>query len=497
MTRLFLLLVIAAGLLGAGPLAAQTVAIRDVALVPLDSARAVPGQTVVVRGGVIDAVGASGEVEVPPEATVIDGRGMYLMPGLADMHAHLTHPEAAYYADDNRASLALMLAHGVTTARVMWGSPGLVAFRDSVRRGEILGPSLSLASPFFQGRADSLGAWEAEEAAGDPAILRVGTEADGRAAARYAREAGYDLAKPYDWISPEAYRGLLDEAEALGLPVGGHVPRTVGLARVLLDGRQGTIEHASAFAPLAEAAGSPVRDSSQWYHQYFGRYAHYSPEKLDAIAEVVAASGIWVVPTVLTSEGPSAPRDTMLVRATDPQTVRYTPEAQRALWRGYIDGFATNYARWGVDLGAARGFALALVRALHARGARLLLGTDDTPAMRPHGIAVHREMALWAEAGLPPLAILRAATLDARRYLREAGIAEGTGEIAPGQRADLVLLRADPLADVANAREIEAVVAGGRLLTRADLDAMLASVEALYATTPAPAAPEASGAESP
>ena len=476
MNRL-LLLALAVGLASAAR--AQPLALVDVSLVPLDSARSIPHQTVLVDGDRIVALGPTRSVDVPDGARVVDGRGRFLMPGLADMHAHLTHPETTYYAEDNRSSAALLLAHGVTTARVMWGTPGVLAFADSLRRGLVPGPRVTVASPLLQGRPDTAGAWRPGD--GDPAIWRVRTEADGRAAARHARTAGYDYVKVYNEIPPEAYAGVLAEAEALSVPVVGHVPAGVGLATVLADGRQRSAEHLDVFRALAERSDSPARDSTQWYHRYFGSFAYADPERLDVLAALVAAEGTWIVPTVLTTEWYSGPQPDMLARLASPDVVRYTAPAQRASWRRYAEGFATSYARWGVDMTAERAFALLALGALHRRGVNLMLGTDATPAMSPQGIAVHEEMGLWAEAGVPPLDVLRAATLAPARYLREMGLAERPEGIAVGAPADLLLLDADPLMDVAHARRIAAVIARGRLFDRAALDALLADVEGRYA----------------
>ncbi|MEO0558099.1 MAG: amidohydrolase family protein [Bacteroidota bacterium] len=462
---------------------AQPIAIVDVALVPLDSARVIPHQTVILNGDRIVAIGPNPAVDVPADAYIVDGSGRFLMPGLADMHAHFSHPETMYYAENNQASAALLLAYGVTTARVMWGTPGVLAFADSVREGHIPGPRVTVASPFLQSRADTAGPWDPREA-GDPAVWRVRTEADGRAAARHAYATGYDYIKAYNEIPMEAYEGVLAESEALGVPVVGHVPRAVGLAGVLADGRQRSLEHLDVFRSLAERSDSPARDSTQWYHRYFGSFDYADPERLDVLAALVAAEGTWVVPTALTAEWYGGPQPDMLARLASPDVVRYTAPGQRELWRRYAEGFALNYAQWGLDMTANRSFALLTLAALHRRGVNLMVGTDATPAMSPQGLAVHEEMALWAEAGIPPLGILRAATLAPARYLREFGLEEGPAGLSVGAVADLVLLTENPLIDVAHARRIDAVVARGHLFHREALDALLTRVEQRYANTP-------------
>ena len=457
----------------------RPLAFVDVALVPLDSARVVEHQTVVVRAGRIERVGSAGEVAVPADAQRVDGRGRFLMPGLADMHTHLAHPETdQFYADDNRQALALFLAHGVTTVRSMWGSPGLLALRDSLRRGDVLGPRMLTASPFVDGR----GQYDDASTFKDETWRLVAETPDAaRSAVREVHAAGYDFVKVYSSLSLPAYRAVLDEAEAVGIPVVGHVPWSVGLARVLTDPRQASVEHYSPFFGLAEASDSPIRDSTAWWWRGFGPPAYAAPERIAVLADVAAASGIWFSPTLLISEWSSAPQPRTLARLDDPDLIRYTPPAQRAGWRDQAEGFATNYARWGVDMGAQRTFALALARALHASGANVMLGTDDTPALVPHGAAVHDELALWVEAGLTPFEALRLATVNAHAFLREHGRGGGTGTLREGEPADLVLLRADPLADVAHARQIEGVAVRGRYLDRARLDGLLAGVERAYA----------------
>ena len=471
----------------AAPASAQPVAIVDVALVPLDSARTLPHQTVVVDGDRIVAVGPADAVAVPDGARVVDGRGRFLMPGLADMHLHLAFPGSLSSAEDNRATFALLLAHGVTSVRNLWGTPEVLALRDRVEAGELFGPRVWTSGPFVVARPDTLaGPWSPDEveASGSPYLL-ARTEADGRAIARYHVAAGYDMVKVHNYTTAAAWRGLTDEGARLGLPVVGHAGWSVGFPTVLTSGRQNTLEHYDAFAPLAQSVDSPARTAEAWYDRWAGAYAHVSRERLALLAELAAASEMWFVPTALVAEWYSGPQPDMVARLTDPEVLRFTSAAQRDRWREYVQGFATNYAGWGIDMSLERAFALALVQALHRAGAKVMIGSDAPATMVPQGTATHDEMALWAEAGVPPLAVLRAATAEPARYLRQSGLASGASGLAVGAPADLVLLRADPLLDVGNARQIDAVVARGRLFDRAALDALLADAERIYAA-PAP-----------
>ena len=462
-----------------GPESEGPVAFVGVSLVPMDSARVVPDQTVVVEGGRIIAVGPAPQTAVPDGAEVVDGRGRYLMPGLADMHVHLTHPEpGGYYHESNRASFDLLLANGVTTVRNMWGSPGLLALRDSVAAGLVLAPRFTTTGPFVEDRDGDLpGPWSLSELESNPLTLHVRTEADGRAVARYHADAGYDYVKVRDRIPAAAYRGLTDEAARLGLPVVGHAPWAVGLGAVLTQGRQSSVEHFAPFAGLAERSDSPARSAEEWYDRVWGTYAHDDPERVSLLAQLTAASRVWATPTLFVSEWYGGPQPDMLARLRDPDVVRYTSAAQRESWREYAEGFATNYARWGLDMEAERAFGLRMVRALDGAGARLLLGTDATPAFGVQGMAVHEELVLMVEAGLTPFAALRTATVNAQTYLRESGFSTSSGTVRVGEPADLVLLGANPLDDIGHARQIEAVVIRGRYLDRARLDGLLVEAE--------------------
>ena len=461
----------------------QPLAIIDVVLVPLDSARAIPHQTVVVRGGRIVALGSSASVTVPEGARVVDGRGRFLMPGLADMHMHLAFEGSPGSAEDNRATLALLLAHGVTTVRNLWGTPETLALRDAVASGDVLGPRIWTSGPFVIGRPDSLaGLWAPDEVgASDPAYLLARTEADGHAVARYHVAAGYDMVKVHHNTPAPVWRGLTDEGRRLGIPIVGHAPPAVGNAAVLVSGRQSSIEHYNPFVYLAQPTDSPARTAEAWYDRIFSPYRSVDSERLALLAELAAASETWFVPTAVVAEWYSGPQPDMAARIDDPEVARYTSAAQRGRWREYAEGFATYLAPWGIDMSLERPFALALVRALHGAGAKTMIGSDAPATMVTQGAGVHDEMALWAEAGVPPLAVLRAATIEPARYLRQAGLADGPSGLAVGAVADLVLLRANPLADVAHARQIEAVVTRGRLLDRARLDVLLDTAERIYA----------------
>jgi len=450
----------------------------------MDTERQLEGQTVIVHDGRIERMGPVSEVAIPADARQIDGRGRFLMPGLVDMHVHLTPAESdppLYEAND--ASLALLVAHGVTTIRNLWGTPSILALQKRVQSGDVVGPRITTSGPLVDGRPASLRGtpWSPVELATRPLALYIGTPEDAREAVRYHVHAGYDLVKVYDGLSEAAYWALVDEAEAWGLSVVGHVPRAVGLAALLTRRpAQATVEHAEAFAALAEADDSPARTESDPLMREPLQMAHASSDKLTLIAELVTARGLAVTPTLLVT-------DRMRGRPSRTDSVLASPAAamtsarQRGAWRSRAAGVPTTLDRQGAPLDSAHAFGLALVRALDAADALLLLGTDAPTSVAPQGAAVHDELALFVEAGVTPYRALRAATVAAHDVLRTAGLSDASGQIAVGEPADLVLLGANPFDDIHAVRQLDGVALRGRWLDADELTALREVASSTYA----------------
>ena len=201
---------------------------ENVNVIPMDRERVLRGQTVVVRDGLISEVGDARKVRVPPGAERIDGRGKYLLPGLVDMHTHL-------FTDDDFPEelagdeLAVMLANGVTTVRLMIGTPEHLVMRRQVEAGELLGPTLYVASPQLAGRKYGGGTFNGRV---------VKTPEEARAAVRDFKAAGYDFIKLTTEITPEVYDAATEAAKASGIRIVGHVDLRVGLRRALAAGHQ-------------------------------------------------------------------------------------------------------------------------------------------------------------------------------------------------------------------------------------------------------------------
>lgn len=213
------------------------VAFVDVNVVPMDGAAVLEHRTVIVEGDRIARIAPAGEVTPRPGVTAIDGRGRYLMPGLADMHAHYQSKECA----------ALFLANGVTTVRVMWGRPHHLKERDRIARGERIGPAMVCAGNIVDGDPPT---WGGMTSIGDPAEADAAVEAQHR--------QGYDFVKVYNLLSPIVFDAIIEAAGRRNMQVAGHLPAAVSIEHALRAG-MASIEHTQGLLKEIQGAASPMR----------------------------------------------------------------------------------------------------------------------------------------------------------------------------------------------------------------------------------------------
>lgn len=428
---------------GRGP-EEPTVAFVDVNVVPLDSERVLDRQTVVVRGGSIVAIGPAATVPVPAHAHVLDGRGKYLMPGLADMHTHLVREE----------DMLLYVARGVTTVRNMWGAPVHVAWRERIARGSLVGPTIVTAGPIVDGA--------------DPThdgSLVVRNAEDAKQAIALHQRAGYDFVKIYSDLSVPAFEALAVLAKDAGLPVVGHVPRPVGLRRAIDDGQR-SIEHLSAFNEALQKDDSPV--AGKFDRASRARKLDFIDDaKLAPLVTRIRERGAWVCPTRVVmnvNDSPAALKE----RLAHPE-MKYVGGYELAIWETELDRSADRIA---ADA-RTNAFGDRIITALHEGHTNLLVGTDTANPFVVPGFSVHEELALLVRGGLTPYEALSAATRRSAEFLGKSDF----GTIAVGKRADLVLVDGNPLADVREADRITGVMVRGRWLGKPELAALLATVE--------------------
>jgi imidazolonepropionase-like amidohydrolase len=411
----------------------ETTAFVNVNLLLLDDDRVVADETVLVRDGRIAAVGQ----KAPAGARIIDGRGKFLMPGLADMHVHLVREN----------DLALFVARGVTTVRNMWGAPMHLEWKERVKKGELLGPTLYTAGPIVDG----------EDPGHDGSLVLTAPEAAPRVVQLH-KNLGYDFIKIYGGLPAPVFAPLMAAARAAGIPVVGHIPHAVSLWEAADAGMQ-SYEHMTGLLDALQPSPSAKATREE-------KLARADESKLAALGEKLREKNLWSCPTEVVKIFYGLSEAQVRERLARPE-MRYVPACDRAVWEPEPDDPAHPKKPEGLD-GRA-------IFALHEKGARFLAGTDNMNPLVVPGFSLHEELRLLHEHGLSAREALRAATRDAAEFLHQA---DEFGSLKVGQRADLLLLDKNPLEDLAHSEHIAGVMVRGRWLPKSDLDAMLEKIAA-------------------
>jgi Amidohydrolase family len=405
---------------------AGAVAITNVTVIDVLSGAKQPGVTVVTKGGEIAEVGRG--LPVPRGAVRIDGAGKFLIPGLWDMHSH------------NQAtgteSLDLYLAHGVVGTRDMGSDLDfIIPLRDRIRRGEVSGPEIVAAGPMLDNAPAD---W--------PYRRRVTNAQEAREAVRDLKRRGVDFIKVHNNTPREVFFAIAGEAPKLGLPFAGHIPFAVTIAEGAASGMR-TVEHFSESRVFRECAGTTQP---------------YDAGRCRPLFDELATRGIWQTPTLAFFRAlPDVFSGKPMPHA------EYATDSLLELTRKNIEVSKLDERALSLIRSFSR-TSLTVVRDMLPRGNAFLAGCDGSVP----GFCLHDELQILTEAGLSPLQAIQAATINPARLL---GREKTQGSIAAGKRADLVLLEADPVAEIVNTRRIAAVVVRGRLLSKTDIDRIIAS----------------------
>ena len=418
----------------------EPVILEQVRLVDVASGQVAEPADLAVQHGSILPPGSE-----PDGAIRVPAAGMYLIPGLAEMHAHV--PPQRVGEQQILDTLMLYLAHGITTIRGMLGEPAHLVLRQQLASGEVIGPRLLTSGPSFNNNTIASPAAAAD---------RV----------RAQSEAGYDLLKLHPGLWPEAFQAIAQTAEALGIDYSGHISVAVGLDRVLASS-QGSIDHLDGYGQEL------VPPDHALYGTDPGLFAvnlteAMDPARIPELARRTAEAGIANVPTQsLIENWAVGDVDELMARPA----MRWIPEATRAQWREGIERIRSRMPpESGEQFVEVR---RQLIGALHEAGAPILLGADAPQILSIPGDAIHHELEIYVASGLSPAEALATGTINVARYL---GQPERYGCLQPGCVADLVLLRANPLEEISHSRSIEGVMRAGRWFDRDALDRMLEDI---------------------
>jgi imidazolonepropionase-like amidohydrolase len=390
-------------------------------VIPMNAETVLAGQTVIVRDGRIAAIDT--ETELDGIDHVIDATDHYLIPGLAEMHAHVPPPEESAYLQD---VLWLWLLNGVTTIRGVLGHDSHLQLRDELETHRVAGPRFYASGPSLRG-----------------------TTVDGpdhaRERVREQHAAGYDLIKLHPGLGRDEFDAIADEARRVGIDIVGHVSLDVGLRHALASGQR-TIEHLDGYVHALVDDAAAHGDAAE---SFFGvnLMPHVERDRIPELVQATRDAGAWLVPTETLFENVATPVEELMVRPE----LRYLPRELLARYERSVAAIGAN-----PHLPAMLELRKSLIGTLHDAGVPILLGSDSPQIFNVPGFSIHRELEAMVAAGLSPFQALVTGTVNPARHFDN-----NAGTLEVGRDADIVMLRANPLDDIRNSSEIAGVMVRG------------------------------------
>jgi len=448
-----------ARLLAQKPSSDAPLVLKNVTVVDVRTGMLQPDQTVIIEGNHITFVGPTKAVKFSGRAQLVDGRNLFVIPGLWDMHVHLVLGD--WFPDAQEISLPLLVANGVIGVRDMGSELGIVqGWRNEIESGRLIGPRIRTSGPMLDGPKPRF-----------PSSIAIATPEDGRRAVADLKRRGADFIKLQSLIPREGVFAIAEESKKQEITFEGHVPDSVRASEMSEAGMK-SFEH---LIGIFEGS-SPAEDDFLKGNKTEGRFlATYDSARARSLALILATNQTWQCPTLVWERGGN------LIDASDfskDARVKYVPGSWRTkTWKRFTEEITQGYGT--DDLATRRKFIekeLEVVGMLHKAGVPFVAGTD-TPAgvhIFP-GFSLHEELQRFVAAGFTPVEALQTATLNPARFF---GMEDQLGSVEKGKLADLVLLKANPLDDIANTQKIAAVIVNGSYFSSKDLERMLAGVEA-------------------
>jgi imidazolonepropionase-like amidohydrolase len=440
------------------PSPSDLLVLDNVTVVDVRTGTLQPEQAVILERNHIFSMGPSKSAKYPRHSAIVNGTGLYLIPGLWDMHVHLVFGD--WFPDAKDISLPLFIANGVTGVRDMGSELDVVqGWRKEIEAGRMNGPRIFTSGPMLDGPKPRF-----------PSSIAIATPDDGRRAVDRLKERGADFIKLQSLIPRDAVLAIAEEAKKQGIAFEGHVPDAVR-AREMSEVGMKSFEH---LIGIFEGS-SPAEDDFLKGNKTEGRFlATYDEARASSLAALLSKNQTWQCPTLVWERGGN------LLDVSDfsgDTRVQYVPAPwKEKTWKRFTEEITQGYGT--DDIATRKRFVqkeLEVVSMLHKAGVPFLAGTD-TPAgvhIFP-GFSLHEELQRFVAAGFTPLEALQTATRNPARFF---GMEEQLGTVEAGKLADLVLLSANPLDDIANAQRIAGVFVNGRYFDHAKIEKMLAGVE--------------------
>lgn len=439
----------------------QVIVIRNVNLIPMNKETIVPAQSVIIKDGRIDGITDDKTLRIPANATIVDGSGKFLIPGLFDMHAHFFYEQGDNVNTCDK-ELKMMLANGLTTVRIECGDSLYLDVREKVNSGKLTGPKLTVASPQF------VGAWPWR---GKVFAEICTTPEEASAAVKKCKKQGYDEIKITFMVKRDVYDAIIKTAARENIKVTGHVGPLVKLPAGLAAKQQ--IEHMDEFIDMllpdtTYNHGQSVSDMNLWRKNAWATVPYLDENKIPALVKMVKDAGIAVTPTNYFFFSCFGANSTDEVYKSKPDYA-YIPAAilpeRWSIRKRFQDNLPPEESQKKyIDL------RMKITKGLWQAGVPLMAGSDSPEWFLAQGFSIHDEIETFVKCGLTPWAALQTATVNTATYLGEI---KSKGTIEKGKIADLILLDKNPLEDIRNTRSIIGVMHGQFWYDRAGIDQLL------------------------
>jgi imidazolonepropionase-like amidohydrolase len=420
----------------------RDIVFKNVNVIAMDSDRVITNKTVVTRNGKIVSITDAAKAKISANAYVVEARDKFLMPGLAEMHAHVPPIDDI---EPMKSVLMLFALNGVTTIRGMLGHPRHLELRSKIKSGEILGPHFYTSGPSFNGNT-------------------VKTKEEGAARVIEQKKAGYDFLKIHPGLTLENFNAVVRTAKAENIPFAGHVPYAVGVWRAI-DAGYATIDHMDGFVEsLVPGLDSIPENRTGLFGTFIGYRSDTS--RIKTLMTGLRNRRIWVVPTQALAERWIAPGADAAMLASAPEMV-YMDEQIVNDWVKSKKSLVNNPSYNPEHVNEFLKIRRQLIVACNKGGVGLLLGSDGPQVFNVPGFSVHHELRYLVDAGLTPFEAIKTGTVNVGRFYNDP--LQGT--IKAGAPSDLVLLNGNPLSDIDQTKNINGVMIGSKYLTHEYIEA--------------------------
>ena len=426
----------------------REVVFKSVNIVPMDRESIIQNQSVVVKNGKIQSIGTPKKVKYNKNALVINAKGKYLMPGLAEMHAHVPPIDDL---EPMKKVLLLFAANGITTIRGMLGHPKHLELRKLINSNEIISPRFFTSGPSLSGQS-------------------VQTQEQAVQMVKDEKQAGYDFLKIHPGLSKDNFDAMVRTANEQNIPFAGHVSFEVGVWKAI-EAKQQTIDHMDAFVE------GLIPGIEKMTEEETGLFGMFVADKVDTtlISKLMKAlrdNNVWVVPTQALAERWFSPARTAESFRSDPE-MKYMDSKTLDNWVKAKKNLESNPKYDREKINNYIKLRRKLIYECNRNGVGLLLGSDAPQIFNVPGMSTHHELQYLVDAGLTPYEALKTGTINAGVFYKTAEM----GVIKQGANGDLVLLNANPLSDIANTQKIEGVLVSNRWMNRDTLTEMLKKLE--------------------